>query len=315
MDDHVFRLWQIAESEGVFLRREALDLGFDDKALRRALRRGELHRVRRGSYVPTPMWESDDDPARLLRLTRAVMRVGGPVAASHHSAAAAHDLLLWDVDWRVAHVTRTDGGSGRTERDACHHEGLWLNSELTTAARMPVVQPVRAAMESALLSGVERGLVTVDSGLHRGVFTREQLRAQHDLMRHWPGAQHLHVVTHLAHEGSESVGESRTKHLCWRQGLPSPQLQWKVYDGEQLVARTDFAWPEHGLLGEFDGKVKYGRALRPDEDPGDAVFREKKREDLIRRLTGWRVVRLVWADLYDPVRTAAMLRSMLLRAA
>ncbi len=70
-------------------------------------------------------------------------------------------------------------------------------------------------------------------------------------------------------------------------------------------------WPEHGLLGEFDGRVKYGRLLRPGEEPGDAVFREKRREDELRRLTGFAMVRLVWADLHRPRETAARIRGLL----
>lgn len=78
---------------------------------------------------------------------------------------------------------------------------------------------------------------------------------------------------------------------------------------------TDFAWPEHRLLGEFDGKVKYGRLLLPGEEPGDAVFREKEREDLLRLLTGWSMIRFTWVDLHHAERTAAAVRRQLWRAA
>jgi hypothetical protein len=134
-------------------------------------------------------------------------------------------------------------------------------------------------------------------------------------MQSWPGTQHLHLVTRLVDGRSGSVGESRSKYFFYANGFPAPELQFPVYDGRTLVGTTDFAWPALGLLGEFDGRVKYGRLLRPGEDPGDAVFREKRREDLLRRLTGWRVVRLVWADLEHPERTAAWLRTELRSAA
>jgi hypothetical protein len=68
------------------------------------------------------------------------------------------------------------------------------------------------------------------------------------------------------------------------------------------VAFADFAWPDHGVLGEFDGKGKYLRDLRPGEGPGEALFREKLREDRLRDL-GWVVVRLVWSDLFTPKPT------------
>jgi hypothetical protein len=81
------------------------------------------------------------------------------------------------------------------------------------------------------------------------------------------------------------------------------------------VGITDFAWPQHQLFGEFDGKVKYLRHLRGEETPGDAVFREKRREQLLCEQLGWRMVRLVWADLYSPAPTAARIRHLMRLAA
>ena len=69
------------------------------------------------------------------------------------------------------------------------------------------------------------------------------------------------------------------------------------------------------LLGEFDGKAKYHRFRRPGETIEQAVMREKQREDLLRELTGWRCIRLVWADLFTPELTAQRIRRALLRAA
>ena len=42
--------------------------------------------------------------------------------------------------------------------------------------------------------------------------------------------------------------------------------------------------------------MKYGKYLRPGQDPGDAVFAEKQREDRIRD-EGLRVVRWIWDEL------------------
>ena len=306
----------LLDRHGVVLRREAVALGMDDKALRSALRAGRLVRVRHGAYASRARWDEASDVGRHQLLIQAVMRtVPGVVAASHHSAAALHELSLWDVDLSLAHVTRLDGGAGRTEGGVVHHEGLSLEQDLSLVADHRVVRPVRAALESALLSDVEHGLVTVDSGLRMGMFTRAELESQHELMRCWPSARHLELVTRLADGRSGSVGESRSRHLLWAHGLPKPELQYDVYDGGRLVGTTDFAWPEYGLLGEFDGRVKYGRLLRPGELPEDAVFREKRREDDLRRVTDWRMIRWVWADLYQPRVLAASIRELMRRAA
>ncbi|MBA3529941.1 MAG: hypothetical protein H0T91_11670 [Propionibacteriaceae bacterium] len=68
--------------------------------------------------------------------------------------------------------------------------------------------------------------------------------------------------------------------------------------GEQ-VGRSDFCWEETRTLGEFDGKIKYGRLLKPGQNPSDVVFAEKLREDALRDL-GWQVVRWIWEDLARP---------------
>ena len=82
--------------------------------------------------------------------------------------------------------------------------------------------------------------------------------------------------------------------------LSPPQLQHDVFTpAGRLVGRTDFCWPEQGTLGEFDGRVKYGRSLKPGQNAADVVYKEKLREDALRDL-GWQLVRWCWADLYVP---------------
>ena len=36
----------------------------------------------------------------------------------------------------------------------------------------------------------------------------------------------------------------------------------------RLIGYVDFGWPEQRTVGEFDGRVKYGRGLTPGGDPG-----------------------------------------------
>jgi hypothetical protein len=58
--------------------------------------------------------------------------------------------------------------------------------------------------------------------------------------------------------------------------------------------RLRLARAAHGR--QFDGLWKYGRLLRPGEDPADVVVAEKLREDEIRDLD-LRVVLWTWPDL------------------
>jgi hypothetical protein len=84
------------------------------------------------------------------------------------------------------------------------------------------------------------------------------------------------------------------------EGLPVPELQQDIYgqDG-RFVARVDFCWNEQRTIGEFDGKIKYGRLLKPGQSIEDVLFEEKRREDALRDL-GWQIVRWLWSDLYRP---------------
>jgi len=75
------------------------------------------------------------------------------------------------------------------------------------------------------------------------------------------------------------------------------------------------AWPELGVYGEFDGKVKYGRLLKPGQDPGEAVFAEKRREDEVRRATGGTMIRWVWDELHAASEPTLQLRHCLKRSA
>jgi hypothetical protein len=97
------------------------------------------------------------------------------------------------------------------------------------------------------------------------------------------------------------VGESRGLWAFWTLGIPRPEIQYEVYDSDGVLrGRCDWGWPEEHLLGEFDGRAKYGRLLRSDQDPGEVVFAEKRREDELREVSGCRMLRLVWSDYQRP---------------
>ena len=104
-----------------------------------------------------------------------------------------------------------------------------------------------------------------------------------------------------------SASASRAAASRSRSPGTTPTLQWPVpYGG--ATAYTDFGWSRQRTVGEFDGKIKYGRALRPGQDVGEVVYAEKLREDAIRS-EDWEVVRWTWADLRDFGPTAARIRS------
>lgn len=153
------------------------------------------------------------------------------------------------------------------------------------------------------------GAVTIgDSALNKGVLTDEELWTQADNASFSPYTRGARFAVRLLDGRAASPGESLARMLFWRQGVPEPELQYPVALPGQ-VAYLDFMWPDAGVGGEFDGKQKYLRDATTDEDPGEVVFREKRREDaLLEEGTVTIMRRLVWADLFRPQETANRFR-------
>ncbi len=108
---------------------------------------------------------------------------------------------------------------------------------------------------------------------------------------------------------SESPGESLSRVQMARLGVEPPRLQ-HVVDGAGALYRTDFAWPERMIVGEFDGVGKYLRhAPAAGISAGQAVVDEKLREDHLRRL-GWTVIRWGWSVAMNRAAFAALLASV-----
>jgi hypothetical protein len=299
----------------VFLRREAIDHGYNDLDLKHGLRSGLLAKVRHGAYTLASVWDAADSVERHRLKSHAVLRShNNALALSHTSAAVEHGLRLHGPDLDKVHVTCLDGHIGRTTPDIVYHEGKCGDDDLTTRNGVLLVNPVRAGLETASLGNTPQGLVVLDSVIDLSLGSLDDIHAGYERFRGIPGSRHLQVVVRLVRTGSNSVGESLSRHLMFRCGLPEPVLQFEVYDTYgNLVGRTDFAWPEYGLMGEFDGLSKYGRLRRTGETVEEAVVREKTREDLLRELTGWLMIRLIWRELFTPDVTAARIRAQLLR--
>ena len=64
----------------------------------------------------------------------------------------------------------------------------------------------------------------------------------------------------------------------------------------RALGTAGFGWPEHGVVGEFDGGIRYGRVLRAGQVRAEAVVAEQRREDRMRAVLEG-VVRWVWAEL------------------
>ena len=286
--------------QDLLLRRDALPAGFSDEELTARLRRGELTRLRPGAYlVDAAAIDGVRRHRHLVAATVAALR--RPAVVSHQSAAVLWGMPLWGVPLGRVHVTRRPPASNEVGRYRCCHVARLRDDEITAVDGVAVTTPVRTALDLARTLPVEPAVVVLDGALRLGLLRRSDLEAELAGLPGIPGSRRAARTIALADARSESVGESRSRVLLHRLGMPPSTLQLPIRtDDGRLLGRADLAWEDVQVVGEFDGRAEYGRLLRPGQDPGDAVFGEKRREDAFRD-EGWGVVRWTWADLTPEV--------------
>ena len=279
--------------------------GFTPGELARLRRSGALTMVRRGTYVEGAA-PAETAARHLLAVRATVTELDTASVVSHTSAAVVHGLPCWGLALQVVQVTRDRRRSGgRRDRRVHLHSAPLTADEIVVVDGVVCTSTARTVVDVARNAPFEQAVALADAALRRGA-DPDCLDAALRRARGWPGVPAARRALAFADGRSESTGESRSRVAIARAGLPAPALQWPIRYGS-ATAYSDFAWGAHRTGGEFDGKVKYGRLLRPDQNPGDVVYAEKLREDAIRA-QGWEVVRWTWPDLRDFAPTAARLR-------
>lgn len=295
--------------DDIVLTRTLVGQGFDDRDLGRMRRDGTLVPVRRGAYVrERPAERTRADEHRELIFATAPQLHDGAVV-SHTSAAVLHRLPIWPTALDRVHVTRNRSSGGKRRSIVHVHTAPLPDDHVTAIDGVPVTSLARTVLDLCRTVPIEQAVAAGDAALAYGL-VREILDDQLAQMARWPGTRQARRAIALMDLRSESAGESASRVRLHQDGLPAPDLQQDIFDGEgKFVARVDFLWREQHTIGEFDGKIKYGRLLKPGQSIEELLFEEKRREDALRDL-GWQIVRWLWADLYRP----GVIRDRVLRA-
>jgi len=263
-------------------------------------RRGELACLARGVYVDPadPRLRRPEERHR-LQVAAAVPRLAADAVVSHQSAALLHGLPVWNLPLARVHVTRSRRTSGlRTTRLHVHTAPLQAD-EIVVVEGVAMTAVARAVVDVARTAGFPEAVALLDTALRRHLVSPAALASTLERMTGWPGVPRARRAVDIADPRAMSVGESRSRVAMARLGVATPVLQWAVVGpGGRVLGTADFGWPEHGVVGEFDGFARYGRQLRGGQVPAEVVFAEKRREDAMRSvLRGF--VRWTWAELDD----------------
>lgn len=302
----------------LILTRDLTAQGFSTDEIKRLVRRGDLVHIRRGAYERHRDRSDTDDPydlraphRRLIAATEAQLHPRAVL--SHGSAATMWGLPLFRGMLGAVHVTRVRRGGGVRRSFVFVHGSPLSEDDRAAVDGLAVTSLARTAVDLARTLPYDQAVAVADAACAAGADPARVVDAL-DQARRWYGAPQGRRVFAFADARSESVGESFSRLRLREAGLPAPELQLEVFDEMgRLLGRSDFAWPEHRTLGEFDGRVKYGRLRRPGETVEEAVHREKLRENAFRD-HGWQVVRWIWDDLARPQIISERVRRAFARA-
>jgi hypothetical protein len=229
-----------------------------------------------------------------------------------------HGLPLLDDPGSVVHaitdptVRRRSSGiawhrRALDEADIVEADGVHVTSLEATLIDLSRTESFAAAVVSLDAAVSDPGWRTRwDSRCPR--VAREELESRLDGAVGAAGVARARSALRFSDGRAESVGESLSRVQMHAWGLPRPELQATIPCPSGREHRVDFFWPAIGLVGEFDGRVKYSRHVGPDDSVDrDVVWQEKRREDDLRS-SGLNVARWVWSDALDGVSLVATLR-------
>lgn len=299
-----------ATQNGVFLRRQAVQLGYTDDEIGRLVRRGEWRRLRRGAYCESALLAEDTfgDSEEFLRTQACALVLQPPAFASHSSALSVHNLPRWGTPSGQSHFTRPLHHAGRHEAGVVHHEANLSDAEKTTVRGVAVTGLERTALDVSREFGFAPGLVAADAATNRGA-DKALLLDLATRMTAWPGARAIQSVTRLVDPGAQTPGETLTRIAAIEAGLGELRTQFEVRTAT-LHAFVDIVAPEYNLALEFDGRQKYRRtrdAIDTAVDDAEIVWAEKQREDLLSD-HGFEVLRVIWPELFGSRRVRLLQR-------
>jgi Protein of unknown function (DUF559)/Transcriptional regulator, AbiEi antitoxin len=289
-----------AEQYGVFSRDDARALDCSDGMLYRLAAKNEivrvLPRVYRFSSAPTT-WTQ--------RAKAGTLYAGEHSWLSHRSSAYQLDMI--DRCPSVIEITTTavvrsrPGLRIRRVRDM-------PQSDTRTIRSIPVTNPHRTIVDLSTVLQHEALERLLDDCLFRGIAELGRIQARLDKLG-GPGRPSTRSLRELLEvRGNQlamplTVLENKFLDVLRLGGIDEPEKQVSVKSDAHKTWRLDFAYPEHKVLIEVDGRRFHAARRRQKND---------MRRDNVMNVRGWTVLRFTWEDVVtEPEYVIAMVRQAL----
>ncbi|HEV3472383.1 MAG TPA: type IV toxin-antitoxin system AbiEi family antitoxin domain-containing protein [Actinomycetota bacterium] len=286
-EEEVRRLWiNLARKQfGAVTRRQLLILGMSATSIDRRISSGELARCLPGVYLVS--WFDISWKQQAM----AALLWAGPNAALSHASAAR----LWrlDVDaTKGVHITVERRMRSPKSWLKVHKAGLAPRTvRIEGMAVTPLSQTLLDLAATATPDDLEEAL---ESALRRRLTSVPKLQAflERFCVKGRRGCAPLRSLVTKRGDipATGSRFETRFNRLLRKAGLPLPERQVEIRDGDRFVGRVDFAYPQAKVLIEADGYLWHtGRqAWQRDAAKGNHLG-----------LQGWLILRFTTEDLKE----------------
>ncbi|MGD9622888.1 MAG: hypothetical protein AB7G47_22355 [Mycolicibacterium sp.] len=270
-------LLQLVETQGgVVTSRQILE-HLTRRRFESVVNTGVLERIWNGIYCL-------GEPTDRLRLRGLDLSCGKPVAACLGTAAA---VFGFDTEQPTdLHVLDPPGCALRNVDGLRVHrrEG----APLVVRDGRRVTAPGWTAIEVARGLSRPRALATLDAALRSGTCNLPVLWRAAVEQKGRRGIVAVRDLLPLADARSESPMESEARLAMVDGGLPIPELQYEILDGNGELRRLDFAWPQYHVAAEYDGLAWHS---------GPEAMRRDRRRQAALMDVDWAVVPIVYEDV------------------
>lgn len=270
-----------------FTVREARSWGVSKSDLAHLLQTHQIRRELHGVYTPNEVEDS------LLIRAQAV----GLAAPDHVVICDRTAAWIYGVD-RYEHSQRKSpppvdavsiDGNNRLRRRGMYGARRTLSPEdVTEIEGIRCTTPVRTAADLACLHGRLDAMATLDMFLRVGGVDAAELAAILPRFAGRRGVVQLRELAPLAIAEAESQPESWVRMLILDDGMPAPEAQYWVLDGERPLFRLDLAYPELKIAVEYDGEEFHSTAAQRSRDRTRRTW---------LRAQGWHVIVVRKEDL------------------
>lgn len=259
------------------------------------LKTGALERLWQGIY-------GRGEPDDMLRLRGLDLSCGTKVATCLGTAAVMHGFDTEEPP--DLHVLNPPGCRLRSADGLVVHRRDGAPLVMVDGRR--ATSPAWTAIEVARSLRRPRALATLDAALRSGTCSRPDLWRAAIEQAGRRGIVAVRNLIALADPRAESPMESEARLAMIDGGLPTPELQYELVDGNGELRRLDFAWPDQRVAVEYDGTDWHSGP--------DAMKRDRRRQAALWDID-WVATAIVFEDVrYRPWEFVARIDAQLRRA-